>query len=103
MQKLEAPGGGGWGDSGAQARWTAHDGTVVTGDIPVPFGVAAGSTQWLWTTADGQLANPPLQDSQVTGQAQVAEGFGVVTLAVLLTAAGLVTRWTLDKRRMGCP
>jgi hypothetical protein len=98
--KLEAPGGGPYGDLGAQARWTARDGTVVTGDIPVPFGAAAGSTQWLWTTADGQLTNPPLEDSQVTGQAHVAEGLSVVTLAVLLTAAGLVTRWTLDKRRM---
>jgi hypothetical protein len=73
---------------------------VITGDIPVPLGAAAGSTQWLWTTADGQLANPPLQDSQVTGQAYFAEGFSVVTLAILLTVTGLVTRWTLDKRRM---
>ena len=53
--KLEAPRGGAWGDPGAQARWTAHDGTVITSDIAVPLGVAAGSTQWLWTTADGQL------------------------------------------------
>jgi hypothetical protein len=97
--KLEAPGGT-FGDPGAQVRWTAHDGTVITADIAVPLGVAAGSTQWLWTTADGQLTNPPLEDSQVTGQAHVAEGFVVVTLAVLLTVAGLVTRWTLDKRRM---
>jgi hypothetical protein len=98
--KPEAPSGGWYGDLGAQARWTAHDGTVITGNIPVPLGAAAGSTQWLWTTADGQLANPPLEDSQVTGQAHVAEGFSVFTLAVLLTITGLVTRWTLDKRRM---
>ena len=98
--KLEAPSGGAYGDPSAQARWTAHDGTVVTGDIAVPLGAAAGSTQWLWTTADGQVTNPPLEDSQVTGQAYVAEGFAVFTLAVLLTITGLVTRWTLDKRRM---
>ena len=98
--KLDAPSGGGWGDPGAQARWTAHDGMVVIGDIAVPLGAAAGSTQWLWTTADGQVSNPPLQDSQVTGQAYFAEGSAVVTLAVLLTVTGLVARWTLDKRRM---
>jgi hypothetical protein len=92
--------GGAYGDPQAQTRWTAHDGTVITGDIAVPLDTAVGSTQWLWTTADGQLTNPPLQDSQVTGQAYFAEGFSVFTLAVLLTAAGLVTRWTLDKRRM---
>ena len=98
--KLEAPSGGAYGDPSAQARWTAHDGKVVTGDIAVPLGAAVGSTQWLWTTADGQLTNPPLEDSQVTGQAYFAEGFSVFTLAVLLTVTGLVTRWTLDKRRM---
>ena len=98
--KLDAPSGGEYADPSAQARWTAHDGTVITSEISVPLGTAAGSTQWLWTTADGRLTNPPLQDSQVTGQAYVAEGFGLVTLAVLLAITGLVTRWTLDKRRM---
>jgi uncharacterized membrane protein len=73
---------------------------VITGEIIVPLSATAGSTQWVWTTADGQLTEPPLQDSQVTGQAYFAEGFGVVTLAMLLTITGLVTRWTLDKRRM---
>jgi uncharacterized membrane protein len=89
-----------YGDPQAQARWTAHDGTVITGEITVPLGVTAGSTQWVWTTANGQIANPPLQNSQVTGQAYFAEGFTVFALAVLLAIAGLVTRWTLDKRRM---
>ena len=98
--KLEAPSGGAYGYPSAQARWTAHSGKVVTGDIAVPLSAAVGSTQWLWTTADGRLTNPPLQDSQVTGQAYVTEGFAVVVLAVLLTITGLVTRWTLDKRRM---
>lgn len=97
--KLESLGGA-YGDPSAQARWTAHDGKVVTGDIAVPLGAAAGTTQWLWTTADGQVTDPPLEDSQVTGQAYFAEGCSVVTLAVLLTITGLVTRRTLDKRRM---
>jgi hypothetical protein len=98
--KLDAPSGGAYGDPGARARWTAHDGTVITDEIPVPLGATVGATQWLWTTADGQLTNPPLQDSQVTGEAHVAEGFSVATLAVLLAITGLMTRWTLDKRRM---
>jgi hypothetical protein len=98
--KLEASSGGAYADPSAQARWTAHDGKVVTAEIAVPLGAAVGSTQWLWTTADGQLANPPLEDSQVAGQAYVAVGISVFTLAVLLTVTGLVTRWMLDKRRM---
>ena len=97
--KLDSPGGV-YGDPQAQARWTAHDGRVINGEISVPLNTAAGSTQWLWTTADGRLTDPPLQDSQVTGQAYIAEAFGVVTLGVLLTVAGLVVRWRLDKRRM---
>ena len=44
--------------------------------------------------------HPPLQDSQVTGQAYFAEGFTVFTLAVLLTITGLLARRTLDRRRM---
>jgi hypothetical protein len=89
-----------YGDPQAQARWTAHDGRVITGEITVPLGATAGSTQWVWTTASGQVTNPPLVDSQVTGQAYFAEGFTVFTLAVLLGIAGLVARWALDKRRM---
>ena len=73
--KLDAPSSGAYGDPRAQARWTAHNGTVITGDITVPLGTAAGSTQQLWTTADGQVTNPPLEDSQVTGQAYFAEAY----------------------------
>jgi len=98
--KLDAPSGGAYADPGVQARWTARDGTVITGEIPAPLGTTVGSTQWMWITADGRPTNPPLEDSQVTGQAYVAEGFAVVILAALLTLTGLVTRWTLDKRRM---
>jgi uncharacterized membrane protein YhaH (DUF805 family) len=98
--KLDAPSGAAYGDPGAQARWTAHDGKVITSEIPVPLGTAVGSTQWLWTTRDGQVTDPPLQDSQVTGQAYVAEGFAVVILAVLLSITGLLARRTLDRRRM---
>jgi hypothetical protein len=89
-----------YGDPQAQVRWTAHDGKVITGEITVPLGATVGSTQWLWTTADGQVTNPPLEDSQVTGQAYFAEGFAVFTLALLLAITGLVARWMLDRRRM---
>jgi hypothetical protein len=99
VMKLDSQGTS-FGAPQARTRWTAHDGRVITAEISVPLGTAAGSTQWLWTTADGQLTEPPLQDSQVTGQAFVAEALAVLTLAVLLAITGLVTRRTLDKRRM---
>jgi len=99
--KLDSPGGVfAYGDPQAQARWTAHDGRVITGEITVPLDTAVGSTQQLWTTRDGRITNPPLEDSQVTGQAYFDEVFAVFVLAILLTIIGLVARWALDKHRM---
>ncbi len=89
-----------FGDPQAHARWTAHNGKVITGEIIVPLGATADSIQWVWTKADGQVTDPPLEDSQVTGQEYFAEGFAVFAFAMLLTITGLVTRWALDKRRM---
>jgi hypothetical protein len=95
-------GGGGYATlaSQAQARWTAADGKTITGEIPVPLDTTAGTTQQLWVTSDGQPTDAPLQDSQVTDSAYFAGTFSVIALAVLLTITGLVTRRTLDKRRM---
>jgi hypothetical protein len=84
----------------ATARWTAPDGTVVTGGVPVRLDAAAGTTMRVWVTREGQLTAPPLQDSQVSTEALFAAVIGVVTLAVALTLAGALVHWTLDKRRM---
>ncbi len=83
-----------------RARWTAPDGKVVAGEVPVPPGTAAGTTVRVWTTRDGQLTDPPLQDSQVAGQMFLAEIFGVVTFATLLIITSMLVRRTLNKRRM---
>lgn len=82
------------------ARWTAPDGKVVTGDVPVVPDEAAGTTVRVWVTRDGQLTEPPLQDSQVSGQAHLAAVLGVAGLAVALTLIGALVRRALDKRRM---
>ena len=84
----------------ARARWTAPDGRVVTGEIPVSLGTTAGTTVRVWTTSDGQLADPPVQDSQVTGTTGFAGALGVIALGVLLGITGMVARRALDKRRM---
>jgi hypothetical protein len=87
-------------DSQTRARWTAPDGKVITGEIPVPLGTAAGATVPLWVTSDGQLADPPLQSSQVTNDAILAGSLSVIVLATLLAAIGMLARRALDKRRM---
>ena len=51
-------------------------------------------------TREGQLTEPPLQDSQVSGQAQFAAVLGVLGLAVALTLVGALVHPALDKWRM---
>jgi hypothetical protein len=95
-------GGGGYAalESQAQARWTAPDGKVVTGEIPVPPGTASGASVRLWVTSDGQLTDPPLQGSQVTNDAVLAGAFSVIALAALLAVIGMLARRSLDMHRM---
>jgi hypothetical protein len=87
-------------ESLAQARWTAPDGTVVTGEAPVPAGTAAGATIREWVVADGQLTDPPIENSQIADSVDTAEILAVVGLGILLAVTGWLARRALDKRRM---
>jgi hypothetical protein len=92
-----------WGIEGgaeAQARWTALDGQVRTGQIFVPGSAPAGSTVMVWTNQAGQPADSPLQYSQVTVRADLARVLAVAALAVTLIIVGLGGRWALDRRRL---
>ncbi len=84
----------------AQARWTAPDGKVVSGEVPVPATAAVGTVTRVWITRDGQLTDAPLEDTQVASQADLAATFGVIALAATLTVTGVLARRALDKRRM---
>ena len=98
---VESSGGGGYApDAQAQARWTAPDGTVITGEIPVPLTTVAGATVPLWVTDDGQLTDQPLRDAQVSDSRYITGAFAVIALATVLAIIGVLTRRELDKRRM---
>lgn len=84
----------------AQARWTAPDGKQVTGEVSALPGTAAGTTVKIWVTRDGQITDPPLLDSQISGQVALAEVGAVSGLAVVLLLAGLFARRSIDRRRM---
>jgi len=84
----------------ANARWRAPDGQVRTGQVFVPTGAAAGGTVMVWTNRDGQLADSPLQATQVAGRADMSRVLAVAALAVTLIALGLLARRALDKRRL---
>lgn len=86
--------------SGASARWRAPDGQVRTGYVFAPDGAAAGSTVMVWVNQSGQLTDSPLQHSQITGRAVLAQVLAVVALAVALMMAGWAARWALDRRRL---
>jgi|tagenome__1003787_1003787.scaffolds.fasta_scaffold20930726_3 hypothetical protein len=93
---------GGWGttDAWVPARWTAPDGQVITGKVVEPMGTVAGAKVRVWVTRDGQPANEPLLDSQVSGQVLLAQMLSVIALATLLVVSGALGRQALDKRRM---
>jgi hypothetical protein len=85
---------GGWGvaDAPVLARWTAPDGTVITGQVPEPPGTVAGAKVPVWVTRAGQLANPPLLGSQVSD---------LVLVTQLLSVAG--PRDRVDRHRPAGP
>jgi hypothetical protein len=83
-----------------QARWRAPDGQARTGEVFVTAGTLAGGTVRIWVDRAGLMANPPLTRDQVTGRTQLAAGVAVTGLAVVLAAAGWLTRRSLDRRRL---
>jgi hypothetical protein len=93
-----------WGLSGggaeAQGRWKAPDGQVRTGEVFVGSVAPAGSTVMVWVNQSGQLTDSPLQHSQVTGRAVIAQVLAVTALAVMLIIIGWAARWGLDRRRL---
>ena len=88
------------GGSEAEARWRAPDGQVRTAQLIVPGGAAAGSTVPVWVDQAGQLAEPPLEHSQVVGRADMSQALGVAALAVTLILLGWLGRRALDRRRL---
>ena len=84
----------------ASARWKAPDGQVRTGQIFVLGGAPAGSTVMIWVNQAGQPTDSPLQHSQVTGRAVMAQVLAVAALAVVLIIVGWAARWALDRHRL---
>jgi hypothetical protein len=90
------------GDGGAEAnaRWTAPDGQVRTGQIFVLNAAPTGSTVTIWVNQAGQLSGSPLRHSQVEGRTDIARVLAVAGLAVVLAVVGMAGRWALDRRRL---
>jgi len=83
------------------ARWTAPDGTRHTGTVLAPAGTRAGHAVTVWVDAAGRLTGqPPLQLSQVRGQAVLATMFTPLAVGFILLGAGLLVHAVLGRRRL---
>ena len=84
-----------------QAWWTAPDGTRHTGTVLAPPGTKAGCTVMVWADTAGRLTGgPPLQLSQVRGQAALVTMLTPLALGFILLCTGLMVHAVLGRRRL---
>jgi hypothetical protein len=96
----ESLAGGIFGYSWVPARWTAPDGHVRSGDIPVEVGLAAGHKVRLWVDAGGMPTDAPLTHRAVLARAATAAAVVTVLLLAVLSCLAMAVRWLLDRRRI---
>jgi hypothetical protein len=82
------------------AQWTAPNGKVINQDMAVSIGYQQGDRLPVWTTRDGHLTTPPMAESQVASLTDLAEFAGVAALALIVSVAGVIARWWLNRRRL---
>lgn len=83
-----------------QATWTSVSGVKHAGQVMATAGSVKGSTVIIWTDAAGNLTNPPLQPSQVSGQRYMAALGAIVGVGVVYLCATVIVRRVLNRRRM---
>ena len=92
--------GGVFGYSWVPARWTAPNGKVRSGDIPVEVGLTAGRKVRLWVDAAGTPTDVPLTHRAIVARAGTAAAVATVVLLIALSSLALIVRWLLDRRRL---
>jgi hypothetical protein len=99
LRAVSAPGSfadGVFGYSWVPARWTAPDGQVRSGDIPVEVGLAAG----LRVDAAGRPTDAPITHRAMLARAATAAAVATAVLLIALSCLALMGRWLLDRRRL---
>lgn len=82
------------------AEWTAPDGRQRTGQIQVPHSTPEGSPKRIWVTGSGDLAAPPLPETEMGGLADRAAFGAVMVVIFLFLIAGSVIRNVINRQRM---
>ena len=83
----------------APARWTAA-GRQHTGNIPVPAGSRAGSTQTVWLDSAGHVRDPAMTGSELGGAIGTGILLALAALAVVIAVAFRLAQRALDRRRL---
>lgn len=84
----------------ARARWTAPDGQPQIGNVPAPVGSKAGRTVYIWVDRTGQLAYPPIGESQIASRVIAVIALTPAALGIVLLIAAWLARSVLDRRRL---
>lgn len=84
----------------ALARWTAPDGQVRMGDVPVLGPDWTGPTVRIWVDSQGWPTGPPLSHRQLADRAIGAGMLAVAALVLLLSGLGLLAHYLIDRRRL---
>lgn len=85
------------------ARWTAPDGVVRSGLVPVRAGLPAGGSERIWVSQTGQITGrQPMTTRLVSFRATLVALGTVAGLLVLAFAVMGVVRAMLNRRRMAC-
>jgi hypothetical protein len=89
-----------WGVSWVTAKWTAPDGAIVHGLLPVDLSARADQHLAIWVTATGKPAHPPLTNAEVLDR-EVMTAIAVASaLALVLSTTGWAVRAAANRRRM---
>lgn len=84
----------------ARAWWTAPNGQRVTGDVPAQVGSQAGHIVYIWVDQAGQLAYPPIGESQIASRVIAVVALTPAALGIVLLIVLWLARSVLDRRRL---
>lgn len=86
------------GDGKALAQWRLPEGQLRTGSVSAPGGSAAGSTVMVWVNRAGDLADPPMRQTEIANRTELAQGSAAALFAVGLAMIGRQARQSLRRR-----
>ena len=86
--------------SWVRARWTMPRGGTHTGLVAVAVNARAGDQLAVWVTSAGKLTHQPLSQAQASQWRTLAATLTPLSLAIVLLAAGGITRTLANRRRM---